>query len=98
MAEFSRFDVAHHLDSPETIAAYLNEAFETNDDAVISQAIGTVARVKGEAMTDEASLARESLRKSIDDKSEPEFDTVQKVLAALGVKLIAKPIDDPKAA
>ncbi len=99
MVEFSKFDAADYLDSPETIAAYLTDAFETNDPAFISLAIGTVARVKGMAqVAGEAGLSRESLYKSLNGQSKPEFDTVRKVLVALGVKLVAEPIDDPKAA
>jgi probable addiction module antidote protein len=99
MAKFSKFDVADHLDSPEMIAAYLTEAFETNDPAFISLAIGTAARAKGMAqVAGEAGLSRESLYKSLNGQAKPEFDTVRKVLGTLGVKLVAEPIDDPKAA
>jgi hypothetical protein len=43
------FDVAEHLDSPETIAAYLNEAFRTGDMAFMPSAIRDVARARGSA-------------------------------------------------
>ena len=49
MVKTSKFDAADYLDSPETIAAYLTEAFDTNDPAFISLAIGTVAKAKGMA-------------------------------------------------
>ena len=98
MAHFKKFDVAEHLNDAETIAAYLTEALETDDAAFISLAIGTVARAKGMAqVAGEAGLSRESLYKSLNGQAKPEFDTVRKVLAALGVKLVAEPID-PKAA
>jgi probable addiction module antidote protein len=99
MVEFSKFDAADYLDSPETIAAYLTDALETNDPAFISLAIGTVARARGMTqIAGESGLSRESLYKSLNGQSKPEFDTVRKVLAALGVKLVAEPINDPKAA
>ena len=99
MSNFSKFDVADHLDTPEMIAAYFNEALDSNDSAFISLAIGTVARAKGMAqVAGEAGLSRESLYKSLNGQSKPEFDTVRKVLAALGVKLVAEPIHGPKAA
>jgi probable addiction module antidote protein len=99
MIKTKQFDVADHLDSPEMIAAYLTEAFETNDPAFISLAIGTAARAKGMTrIADQADVTRESLYKSLNGQSKPEFDTVRKVLAALGVKLVAAPIGDPKAA
>ncbi|HEY8332693.1 MAG TPA: addiction module antidote protein [Tardiphaga sp.] len=99
MLETKKFDVADHLDSPEMIAAYLTEALETDDAEFISLAIGTVARAKGMArVAGETGLSRESLYKSLNGQSKPEFDTVRKVLGALGVKLVAEPIDNPKAA
>ena len=99
MAHFKKFGVAEHLNDAETIAAYLTEALETDDAAFISLAIGTVARAKGMAqVAGEAGLSRESLYKSLNGQAKPEFDTVRKILATLGVKLVAAPIDNSKAA
>ena len=99
MAHFKKFDVAEHLNDAETIAAYLTEALESDDAAFISRAIGTVARAKGMAhVAGEAGLSRESLYKSLNGQAKPEFDTVRRVLATLGVKLVVEPIDHPKAA
>jgi probable addiction module antidote protein len=99
MVKTKIFDVAEHLDNPKIIAAYLTEAFESDDPAFISLAIGTVARAKGmKQIAKDADLSRESLYKSLNGQSKPEFDTVRKVLAALGVKLVAKPIHVSKAA
>jgi len=44
------FDSAEYLDSPESLAAYLSEAFESGDSAFIAHAIGNAARARG--MTD----------------------------------------------
>lgn len=44
MVKTRPFDAAEYLDSPETIAAYLSEAFETGDPAFITEALGTIAR------------------------------------------------------
>jgi probable addiction module antidote protein len=96
MAKISKFDAAEYLDSPATIAAYLTEAFESNDPAFIALAIGTVARAKGMAsVAGEAGVSRESLYKSLSGTTKPEFDTVRKVLNAVGVKLVVEPIEDP---
>jgi len=35
MPKAQAFDAAEYLDSPEAVAAYLTEAFETGDDGVI---------------------------------------------------------------
>jgi len=47
MAKAKPFDAAEYLDSPEMIAAYLTEAFESKDQALITKAIGNVARGRG---------------------------------------------------
>lgn len=96
MAKISKFDAVEYLDSPATIATYLTEAFESNDPAFISLAIGTVARAKGMAsVASEAGVSRESLYKSLSGTTKPEFDTVRKVLHAVGVRLVVEPIEDP---
>jgi probable addiction module antidote protein len=99
MVEISKFDAAEYLRTPEMIAVYLTDAFETNDPAFISLAIGTVARAKGMTqVASDAGLSRESLYKSLNGQAKPEFDTVRKVLATLGVKLVAQPIVTPEVA
>lgn len=98
MVKTKIFDVAEHLDNPNIIAAYLTEAFETNDPAFISLAIGTVARSKGmAAVADHAGVSRESLYKSLNGQAKPEFETIRKVLAALGIRLVAEAIVETKA-
>jgi probable addiction module antidote protein len=47
MAKARPFDAAEYLDSPEMIAAYLTEAFESDDASEIAIAIGAVARAVG---------------------------------------------------
>lgn len=99
MVEISKFDAAEYLKTPEMIAVYLTDAFETDDPAFIARAIGTAARAKGMAdVAKAAGVSRESLYKSLNGQSKPEFDTIHKVLGALGIRLVAEPIDNPKAA
>jgi probable addiction module antidote protein len=86
------FDAAEYLDSPQAIADYLSEALETGDAEFIAQAIGTVARAQGmTVVAREAELSRENLYRALGSGGKPEFDTVMKVLGALGVQLVAKP-------
>lgn len=95
MAKAKDFEVAEHLDSPDAIAAYLSEAFETGDGALIAQAIGTVARVKGmSTVTRETGLNRESLYRSLSEGGSPALTTILKVLHAFGVKLVPKSKDE----
>jgi probable addiction module antidote protein len=50
MAEISKFDAADYLKTPEAIAAYLAEAFATDDAAYIAAALDTVERATGTAV------------------------------------------------
>ena len=86
------FDAAGYLDSPEMIAAYINEALETEDASAIAVAIGTVARARGmSAVAEKAGLSRENLYRALGGDAKPEFGTVIKVLHALGIDLVAQP-------
>jgi probable addiction module antidote protein len=92
MARAQSFDAAEYLDSPQAIADYLTEAFQTDDADFILHAIGTVARAEGMTGVAEASgLNRESLYRALRAGGNPELDTVMKVLGALGVQLAAAP-------
>ena len=98
MTRFTKFDVAEHLNDAETIAAYLTEAFESNDAAFISLAIGTVARAKGMAqVAGEAGLSRARLYNSLNGQDKPEFDTGRQGLATVGVPRVAGPSTATKA-
>ncbi|MGB7075599.1 MAG: addiction module antidote protein [Xanthobacteraceae bacterium] len=98
MAKAQDFDAAEYLDSPEAIAAYLSEAFETGDDSVIAQALGAVARVKGmKTVAADAGVSRENLYRALSAGGKPELSTVMKVLDALDVQLVAKPKEQDKA-
>jgi probable addiction module antidote protein len=91
MVKAKAFDPADYLDSPEMIAAYLNEALESEDAALNAKAIGAVARAQG--MTDVAEktgLSRENLYRALGGDAKPEFATVLKVLHALGIDLVAQ--------
>ncbi len=82
------FDVAEYLDSPEMIAAYLEECLQDDDPRVFLVALGDAARARG--MTDISrltGLGRQSLYKAFNGQAEPRFDTVLKVLKALGIRL-----------
>ncbi len=98
MAKMQKFDAADYLDSPETIAAYLTEAFESDDQALITKAIGAVARSHGmSAVAEKTGLSRENLYRALNGETKPEFGTVLKVLHALEIDLVAQPQRDKAA-
>jgi len=87
------YDAAEFLDSEEAIAAYITEALQTGDHKVISHAIGVAARAKGMTKIAEATkLSRESLYRALSEEGHPEFETVERVIGALGLRLRAEPI------
>lgn len=97
--ETTPYDTSEYLDTPEMIAAYLEAVFEDGDPALISAALGDVARAKGmTAIARATGLSRESLYRALSPEGRPEFATVLKVLRALDLKLIAAPSVAPKAA
>jgi probable addiction module antidote protein len=82
------WDSAGYLKTDRDIAAYLEAVFEDGDPALISHALGVVARAKGMAQIAKAArLGRESLYKALSGEGNPEFATVLKVMRALGLKL-----------
>ncbi len=89
--ETRSFDPARYLDSDEGVAAYLDEALRTGDPAFITDALGVVARARGMTqIARDAGLSRESLYRALDEKGNPGFATVLKVIQALGLQLSAE--------
>ncbi len=89
----SRYDVAEHLRTPEEMAAYLEACIEeaNGDAAFVAKALGNIARAKGMAqVARDAGLSRESLYKALSGERSPGFDTILKVIEALGLKLHAE--------
>ena len=91
MTKFTPFDAADYLDDEETIAAYLSEALEDPDPDTFLMAVRTVARARGMTqLAKDSGLGRESLYKALTPGAKPRYDTMMKVIRALGVKLHAQ--------
>jgi len=92
VAELPEFDLTEHLDSEEAVAAYLTAVIEENDASELAHALGMVARARGMTqVAQDAGLTREALYKALRPGAQPRFETVQRVCAALGVKLSVTP-------
>ncbi len=86
----TRYDVAEHLRTPEEMAAYLEACIAESDGdaAFIAKALGDIARARGMArVARETGLSRESLYKALSGERNPSFDTILKVVKALGLEL-----------
>jgi probable addiction module antidote protein len=86
------YDVAEFLETPEEMAAYLEACIQESDGdaAFIAKALGDIARAKGMTqVARESGLSRESLYKALSGDRSPGFDTILKVISALGLQLSA---------
>jgi probable addiction module antidote protein len=92
MGKPSAFDVADYLDNDEVIAEYLTAALEDSNPDVFLMAVGDVAKAKGMSeVATQSGLGRESLYKAFAPGAKPRYDTVLRVLKALGIQLHAAP-------
>jgi probable addiction module antidote protein len=83
-----KFDVIDYLKTEKDIAGYLSAVLEDGDPALFVAAIGDIARAKG--MTEiakKSGVTRESLYRALKIEARPRFETVVKVIHALGMKL-----------
>lgn len=89
----SKFDIADYLDSNEMIAEYLNAVLAEGDDSDVITAIGHVAKSIGMTkIAEETGLSRPGLYKALSDGAKPKFETIMKVLRAIGGQITINPI------
>ena len=86
VADLPVFDAAPCLDSEAAIAAYLTNILEANDPALLASALGDIAKA--------SSLTREALYKELRPDAQPRFNTISRVCAALGVRLMAQAVHE----
>ena len=86
------YDPAKYLDSDEVVAEYITEALSTGEVELISHAIGIAAKARGMSkIAEETGLSRESLYRALSADGRPQFETIGRVLTALGLRLRAEP-------
>ena len=92
MNKYAPFDAVDYLNDEETIAEYISAALEDSNPNVFLSAVRDVARARGMAqLAKDAGLGRESLYKALSPGAKPRYETMQKLLLALGIKLKAEP-------
>ena len=93
IADLPEFDMAEHLPDEQAIAEYLTVVLEEDDPAALADALGTIARARGMSDIARASgITREALYKALRPNASPRFETISRVCAALGVRLVAQPM------
>ena len=91
--KFSAFDAAEYLDNDEAIAAYLNEVIEEDDPDLLLSALSDIARARSMSkVAEDSGLGRESIYKALRPGAKPGFVTISKIMGALGVRVVAKPL------
>ena len=91
--ETSKFDIADYLDSNEMITEYLNTVLEEGDNSDIITAIGHIAKSIGMTrISQETGLSRPSLYKALSEGAKPQFETIMKVLKAIGGQIRVSPL------
>ena len=87
MVNVTKFDAADYLDSEEAIAEYLSACLEDKNPDVFLAALSDVAKARGISRVAEASgLGRESLYKALSPGAHPRYDTILRVVSAMGLK------------
>lgn len=95
-AGIKEFDPADYVGDSESVAAYLNAMLETGDESLLAEALGVVARAAGMAtVAEKAAVGRESLYKSLRRGASPRLATINRVVKALGMKLVIEQVTDP---
>jgi probable addiction module antidote protein len=86
------FDPARYLEDDEAICDYLEAILEEDDAGLLAAALGDIAKARG--MSDiarDSGISREALYKALRADTQPRFDTINRVLGALGLKITIHP-------
>ena len=93
VTDLPEFDMADYLDSDAAVAEYLTQVIADGDSGELARALGHIAKARGMSqIAKDSGIGRESLYKALRPVAQPRFDTIAKVCAALGVRLVALPI------
>jgi probable addiction module antidote protein len=91
--KFTKFDIIDYLDNEQAINAYISLVLDENDPDQLLEALRDVARARGMSrIAEHSGLGRESLYKALSPGAKPRFDTILKVMRALGIRLKAEAI------
>lgn len=93
--DITPFDVSDYLNDEEDYKEYLQAILEEGNLNLLLSALGDIAKARGMSeIAKQSGLNRESLYKSLSPNANPRFDTIYKVLNALGLTLSVKPLSE----
>lgn len=88
ITDFAVFDTVDYLKTDKDMADYLNAVLDDGDPALFVAAIGDIAKAKGMMeISKKSGVTREALYRALKLGSQPRFETVAKVINALGMRL-----------
>ncbi|MEA1877932.1 MAG: addiction module antidote protein [Bacteroidota bacterium] len=86
--KFSKFEVYEFLDSDSMIEGYLEEVLKDGDPKLILSALNDIAKAKGMSkIAEKSGLGRESMYKALKPDAKPRFETIMKIIHAMGFTL-----------
>lgn len=92
ISELKTWDIVDHLQTEEDISEYLSQVAADGDPEEMLEAIGHIARARGiSQVARDSGMGRESLYKTFAKGAKPRWETIQKVVAALGCHLVVQP-------
>lgn len=90
------FDIAECLRDEQDIATYLTLVIEEGDPGELAYALGVIARARGMTqIAADAGIGREALYKALRADASPRFETIMKVMHALGLQISVQPAAQP---
>ena len=91
MTQLKPFEASAYLTNEDTISEFLTASLEDPNPDVFLRALQEVAKARGMSqLARDAGMNRESLYKALAPGAKPRYDTVLKLVNALGVKLTAQ--------
>ncbi|AZF11748.1 Addiction module antidote protein [Pseudomonas sp. R2-37-08W] len=92
------YEASRFLDNPQAISAYLAQSMKSQDPHILMKALAEVAKAQGvNKVAEAAGVNRESLYKTLKGGSKTRYETIQKLMVALGVELTVQPIASKQA-
>ncbi len=89
--EPTKFEISDYLDNPQIIASYLNTVLEegTSDELIV--ALGHITKAIGMTkIAEKTGMSRPSLYKALSEGAKPQFETIHRVLKAIGGQIQVK--------
>ena len=88
LSSLRRFDPAEHLKTEADITDYLMAIIEDGDESLLASALGDVAKARGmTAIAASSGITREALYRALRPGAKPRYDTIRKVMKALGYRI-----------